>query len=129
MASHLATFDAERQLTLGLKMVAAARLHLRDVNIAATTALQALVHNGRELGLQAGANIIMPNVTDTKYRDAYQLYDNKPCTNENSSMCRGCLQGRVQGIGESIGFGEWGDSPHFFHRQGTERPEPAGAAR
>ena len=127
MASHLATFDGERQLALGLKMVAVGRLYLRDVNIAATTALQALRHNGRELGLQAGANIIMPNVTDTKYREAYQLYDNKPCTNENSSMCRGCLQGRVQGIGESIGFGEWGDSPHFLRRQEAERLAAGGA--
>ncbi len=122
MAQQVTDFDADRQLMLGLKMVAVARLYLRDVNIAATTALQALRHNGRELGLQAGANIIMPNVTDTKYREAYQLYSNKPCTNENSSMCRGCLQGRVQGIGESIGFGEWGDSPHFLRRQTTSAP-------
>jgi len=104
-------------LNLGLKMIAVARLYLRDVNIAATTALQALRQNGRELGLLAGANVIMPNTTDTQYRENYKLYENKPCTDENASMCRGCLQKRIEGIGETIGFGQWGDSPHFASRQ------------
>ncbi|GAB4267562.1 MAG: [FeFe] hydrogenase H-cluster radical SAM maturase HydE [Candidatus Rifleibacteriota bacterium] len=108
--------DEEELLQLGLKMIAVTRLVLRDVNIAATTALQALKHEGRELGLQAGANVIMPNATDTKYREGYKLYENKPCTDENASMCRGCLTRRIQGIGETIGFGQWGDSPHFKAR-------------
>ncbi|MBT3375201.1 MAG: [FeFe] hydrogenase H-cluster radical SAM maturase HydE [Lentisphaerae bacterium] len=116
LASEVETFDERHQLLMGLKMIAVTRLVLRDVNIAATTALQALDHQGREAGLQAGANIIMPNVTDTKYRAAYQLYDNKPCTDENSSMCKGCLNRRITLIGESIGFGEWGDSPHYHRR-------------
>ncbi|HOI91279.1 MAG TPA: [FeFe] hydrogenase H-cluster radical SAM maturase HydE [Candidatus Rifleibacterium sp.] len=104
-------------LNLGLKMIAVTRLVLRDVNIASTTALQALQDNGRELGLKAGANIIMPNTTDTQYRESYQLYENKPCLDENASMCRGCLQRRIEAIGETIGFGEWGDSKHFAQRQ------------
>jgi biotin synthase len=106
----------EDLLNLGLKMIAVTRLVLRDVNIAATTALQALTHNGRELGLQAGANVIMPNATDTKYREGYKLYENKPCTDENASMCRGCLSRRITGIGETVGFGEWGDPIHFKAR-------------
>jgi biotin synthase len=108
----------EKLLELGLKMIAVTRLLLRDVNIAATTALQALKHNGRELGLQAGANVIMPNATDTKYREGYKLYENKPCTDENASMCRNCLNNRITGIGETVGFGGWGDSPHFKARIG-----------
>jgi len=112
----LKTLPNAQKLQLGLKMIAVTRLHLQDINIAATTALQALASDGREQGLLAGANIIMPNVTDTKYRAAYQLYENKPCIDENSTMCRGCLQRRVQSIGESIAFSEWGDSPHFFKR-------------
>lgn len=107
----------EELLTMGLKMIAVTRIVLKDVNIAATTALQALKHAGREMGLKAGANVIMPNATDTEYRESYQLYENKPCTDENASMCRGCLQRRIEGIGETIGFGEWGDSPHFKNRQ------------
>jgi len=103
-------------LTLGLKMIAVTRLVLKDINIAAATALQALEYTGREQGLRCGANVIMPNVTETDYRPKYQLYDNKPCLDENSSMCRGCLSGRIQGIGETIGFKERGDSPHFKKR-------------
>ena len=104
-------------LNLGLKMIAVTRLVLRDVNIASTTALQALQDNGRELGLLAGANVIMPNTTETQYRANYQLYENKPCLDENAALCRGCLQRRIEGIGEQIGFGGWGDSPHYARRQ------------
>ena len=106
-------------LQKGLKMIAVTRIHLKDVNIAATTALQALKHTGREAGLKAGANIIMPNATDTEYRESYQLYENKPCTDENASMCRGCLERRIVGIGEQVGFNEWGDSPHALKRMKT----------
>jgi biotin synthase len=106
-------------LTLGLKMIAVTRLVLPDINIAAATALQALEYTGREQGLRCGANVIMPNVTETDYRPKYQLYDNKPCTDENSSMCRGCLSGRIKGIGETIGFNERGDSLHFRKRTGA----------
>ncbi len=106
-------------LQLGLKMIAVTRIVLKDINIAAATALQALEYTGREQGLRCGANVIMPNVTETDYRPKYQLYDNKPCTDENSSMCRGCLSGRIEGIGETVGFNEWGDSPHFHKRTKT----------
>ncbi len=120
LAARVKDFDKERQLQLGLKMIALTRLYLKDVNIASTTALQALHHEGREFGLQAGANIIMPNITHTKYRDSYKLYDGKPCTDENATMCRACLEGRIGTIGEDIGYGEWGDSPHFKKRVETE---------
>jgi biotin synthase len=117
MASEAENYDNEKHLELGLKMVAVTRIVLKDVNIAAATALQALKYDGREMGLKAGANIIMPNASDTKYREAYQLYDNKPCLDENSSQCRSCLTNRVINTGESIEFGKWGDSPHFHKRQ------------
>lgn len=118
MANSLGNFDylKEDQLTLALKMISVTRLFLKDVNIAATTALQSLNDEGREFGLLAGANIIMPNITSTEYRQYYDLYDNKPCVHENSKMCRSCLSERIEKIGESIGFNEWGDSPHFFKR-------------
>jgi biotin synthase len=117
MADEAENYDNEEHLELGLKMVAVTRIVLKDVNIAAATALQALKYDGREMGLKAGANIIMPNASDTKYREAYQLYDNKPCLDENSSQCRSCLTNRVIKTGESIEFGKWGDSPHFSKRQ------------
>lgn len=109
---------AAAQLKLGLQMIAVARLYLHDVNIAATTALQALDAQGREQGLLAGANVLMPNVTDVQYRRNYQLYDNKPCLDENSEICRNCLNQRVLSIGEQINWGMRGDPPHFI-RKGT----------
>ena len=55
---------------------------------------------------------MMPNVTDTEYRENYQLYENKPCLDENSVKCRNCLNWRVLAIGEKINWGHRGDSPH-----------------
>ena len=123
MGKEIPSYTDEQKkdaLQLGLKMIAVTRIVMKDINIAAATALQALEYTGREQGLRCGANVIMPNVTETDFRPKYQLYDNKPCTDENSSLCRGCLSGRIKGIGETVGFGEWGDSPHFHSRNGTE---------
>ena len=103
-------------LTLGLKMIAVTRLHLHDVNIAAATALQALAPDGRERGIRAGANVIMPNITDTKYRRSYQLYAGKPCLDENAGLCKGCLERRLAAIGETIDYGRRGDSLHYRRR-------------
>ena len=107
---------AARQLRLGLNMISSTRLFLHDVNIASTTALQALADDGREQGILAGANVVMPNITETVYRRRYQLYENKPCLDENSEQCRSCLAARIEGIGESINWDCHGDSPHFFKR-------------
>lgn len=104
---------AAKQLELGLRMIAVTRLYLHDVNIASTTALQALDDRGREKGILAGANVMMPNVTDTEYRKNYQLYTRKPCLDENSAQCRSCLNWRVAAIGEKIAWGVRGDSPHY----------------
>lgn len=103
----------DEQLELGLKMIAVTRLVLKNVNIASTTALQALSETGRELGLLSGANVIMPNLTDTKYRSGYQLYDNKPNLNENAGISMSCLEVSIKSIGEEIGYNQWGDSPKF----------------
>jgi len=100
-------------LIMALKMIAATRIVLKDVNIASATALQAIDENGRERGVMAGANVIMPNMTDAAYRRYYQLYENKPCMDEDSEACRGCLESRIESIGETIGYNQWGDSPHF----------------
>ena len=106
----------ERQLELGLKMIAATRLQLKDVNIASTTALQALAPDGRERGLLAGANVIMPNIGEVTYRQGYLLYENKPGTDENARVVRDKLEQAIASIGETIACGEWGDSRHFARR-------------
>ena len=109
-------YDPEENLRLGLVMIALTRLLLRDVNIAAATALQTLDPAGREKGVCAGANIIMPNITPTDYRKFYQLYNNKPCLDENARQCKSCLEQRIRAAGAEIGYGEWGDSKHFFKK-------------
>jgi len=114
-------FDSGKNFTLSLKMIALVRLHLKDINIAATTALQALDPQGREEGLKAGANVIMPNITPVQYRSSYQLYEGKPCLDENARLCKSCLEKRIRSIGEEIGYGQWGDSPHFFKRANLKR--------
>lgn len=99
-----------------LKMIAVTRLVCPDVNIAATTALQALEPDGREQGITYGANVTMPNLTPTEVRENYQLYEGKPCINEGRGECRNCLLNRVQSVGREVGFNQWGDSKHFMLR-------------
>lgn len=107
---------AGRQLELGLRMISAVRLYLHDVNIASTTALQALAPDGRERGVLAGANVIMPNVTDTERRRDYLLYENKPGIDENADSSRKALEDSIHAIGEDLLYGRFGDSPHYAAR-------------
>ena len=113
----VARFSNTDALRLGLNMISTARLHLHDVNIAATTALQALAADGREQGLLAGANVVMPNTTDVSYRRRYQLYDGKPGLDENSEQSRASLVASIERIGESINRDDPGDSPHYAKRR------------
>jgi biotin synthase len=106
----------EKRFELSLLMIALLRILMRDINIASTTALQTIDPNGREKGLLAGANIIMPNITPTLYRKNYLLYENKPCLEDNSDQCKNCLEKRISLIGEEIAYGEWGDSKHFARK-------------
>ena len=113
---HLLLPKNER-LQLGLKMIAILRLMMKDINIAAATALQAIDPMGREKGIKAGANVLMPNVTPGQYRNNYKLYENKPCTDENPDDCTQCLEARINMTGNSIGYNEWGDSKHFMNKK------------
>ena len=84
------------QVELGCRMIAVARLALKDVNIAATTALEALDPQGREKGLLAGANVMMPNVTPAKWRGDYKLYSDKPCQDESADLVGDVLERRIR---------------------------------
>lgn len=99
---------------LTLKMIAVLRIIMKDINIAATTALQTIDKMGREKAIQIGANILMPNITPGKYRDSYALYDNKPCTDENADDCKNCIEVRVHMVNHEVGYSEWGDSQHYL---------------
>ena len=85
-----------------LRLVAIARIMLPSALMPSTTALGTIHKQGRELGLKAGANVVMPNLTPVKVRKLYSLYDNKICTGEEAAECRGCLERRVSGAGYEI---------------------------
>jgi biotin synthase len=110
-------WSLEERFDMTLKMVAILRIMMRDINIAATTALQAIDPMGREKAIRIGANIIMPNVTPGRYRNDYALYQNKPCVDEDPEDCMGCLDARIALADSDIGYGQWGDSPHYHRRK------------
>ncbi len=107
----------QERFDLALKMIASLRILMKDINIAAATALQAIDPLGREKAVKIGANIIMPNVTPGMYRNNYSLYENKPCTDEDPEQCKDCMDVRIQLADGEIGYNEWGDSVHFMKKQ------------
>jgi len=107
----------KERFDLTLKMIAIIRIMMKDINIVAATALQAIDPLGREKAVKIGANILMPNITPGKYRDSYKLYDNKPCTDDSPEDCQSCLEARVGLADAEIIYGEWGDSKHYSGRR------------
>lgn len=103
----------KERLRLGLHMVACLRLLMPDINIAATTALQAIDPTGREKALEIGANVLMPNITPLGNRADYQLYENKPGMDESAENSVSRLMESVRKSGCEIQFDFWGDSLHF----------------
>jgi biotin synthase len=112
-----ALLPPKERFLLSLRMVAVLRIMMKDINIAATTAMQTLDPMGREKALRVGANVIMPNLTPAKYRQNYLLYENKPCLDEEAAACKMCLEARISMAGDAVAYGEWGDSRHFENRQ------------
>ena len=104
----------EKRLELSLKMVATLRLLMPDINIAATTALQVLNPEAREMAVLAGANIIMPNMTLPEFRNDYLIYEHKPGVNDDAALSKSKLEQNLSNAGIVIGYGEWGDSRHYF---------------
>ncbi|MCL1947060.1 MAG: [FeFe] hydrogenase H-cluster radical SAM maturase HydE [Chitinivibrionia bacterium] len=103
--SHKDTpFSAKKSGTvaLTLRLVAILRLFFPKSLIPATTALGTIAPDGRERGLCAGANVLMPNLSPVKVRKEYLLYDNKICTGEEAAECKFCLERRVKNAGYEI---------------------------
>ena len=88
------------------------RLIAPKVLLPATTALGTLDPAGREKGLMAGANVVMPNLSPVSVRKKYALYDNKICTGEESAQCTGCLSARVASAGYTL-VSDRGDAAGF----------------
>jgi len=83
-------------------MLGLIRLMLPNVLMPSTTALGTIHPQGRELGILAGANVVMPNLSPKDVRKKYLLYDNKICTGDEAAECRYCLQQKMEGIGYRI---------------------------
>lgn len=84
---------------LTCRLLSIIRLIHPPVLLPATTALGTVDPRGREKGLLAGANVVMPNLSPVAVRKDYDLYDNKICTGEESAQCRGCLARRIESVG------------------------------
>ena len=68
----------------------------------ATTALGTIDPLGREKGINAGANVLMPNLSPRGVRKKYMLYDNKICTGDEAAQCIECLKRRIETTGCKI---------------------------
>lgn len=80
-------------------LLAILRLMFPAVLLPATTALGTIDPQGREKGMLAGANVVMPNLSPIAVRKKYLLYDNKACTGEEAAECLACLNRRMQSVG------------------------------
>jgi biotin synthase len=91
--------ETQGSLQLTLRMIALTRLLLPQSLIPATTALGTIDPQGREKGLLAGANVVMPNLSPLEKRKLYALYDNKICTGDEASECISCMRLRITSFG------------------------------
>ena len=85
-----------------LHLLSIIRLMNPRVLLPATTALGTIHPLGREMGIQAGANVVMPNLSPTGVRDKYMLYDGKICTGDEVAECRRCMELRMEKIGYHV---------------------------
>ena len=108
--------DQRERLEMSVRMVALLRLLMPDINIAATTAMQAIDPYGRERAILAGANVLMPNLTLSEVREEYQIYQNKPGIGEDAAISSSKTEQRLSEMKIPIGWGQWGDSKHYSKR-------------
>ncbi len=102
-----------------LVLLSILRIMFPKVLLPATTALGTADPMGREKGILAGANVLMPNLSPVSVRKKYSLYDNKICTGEEAAECKNCLERRINSIGYEVDSSR-GDYPDF-RREKHER--------
>lgn len=107
----------QTRFDLTIRAIAILRIMMPNINIAATTALQAINPLGREIALQAGANVIMPNITPITVRGNYKLYENKPISEDCLDIQEQTLFERIYETGLKIGFDTQGNSVHYLKKQ------------
>ena len=119
------------------KMLALTRIVCPDANIPSTTALATInTVDGREHGLQSGANVFMPVLTPAPYRQMYEIYPGKACLDEDATQCNTCLRERIERLGRAVGTGPGGrftrtasqsaptlrSQPHFSPQKNSPSP-------
>jgi biotin synthase len=107
-------WSPEKRLEKSLLMVAVLRLLMKNINIAAATALDVLSPQGRIMAFNAGANVLMPNITPVKYREDYLIYQGKPVLLEAMDLITritSCIPAE-----ERIDLTLWGDSRNYILR-------------
>lgn len=87
---------------LTLFMIGLLRLMLPSVLLPSTTSLGTVDPRGREKGILAGGNVVMPNLSPVDVRAKYLLYDNKICTGDEAAECRQCMEMRMRSIGYNV---------------------------
>ncbi|MBQ6442911.1 MAG: [Lachnospiraceae bacterium] len=95
-----------------LRLLSVLRLLFPKALLPATTALGTADPKGREKGILAGANVLMPNLSPAAVREKYLLYDGKICTGEEAAECVKCLSDRIEQIGYTVAESR-GDHPDF----------------
>jgi biotin synthase len=109
-----------------LKAVALARLVCPEANLPSTTALATInTLDGREHGLESGANVFMPVLTPAPYRQMYQIYPGMACLDEDATQCNHCLRARIERLGRTVGAGPGGR----FTRVASQSEEPPHSAQ
>lgn len=104
---------SEKRFELSLKMIAIARIMMPYVNIASATALQSLDVFGREKGLKAGANVLMPNITPAGFKQKYILYHNKPYKDDSPEDSIRTMENKAALFGEKFVYNDYGDSLQY----------------
>lgn len=85
-----------------LHLLAILRLMFPHILLPATTALGTIHPLGREMGIRAGANVVMPNLSPRGVRKKYLLYDGKICTGDEAAECRACMERRIAATGYKV---------------------------
>lgn len=106
-----------------LRLVAVLRLTFPWAHIPATTAMGTLDPKGRERALQAGANVMMPNMTPVAHRASYEIYPDKICLTDDARACASCVAARIHALGRTLAS-DRGDVIRGAARRVVPAPEP-----
>jgi len=98
-----------------LYLLSLIRILKPEVLLPTTTALGTIDSSGREKGIEAGANVVMPNLSPKSVRKKYELYDNKICTGDEAAECKNCLNNRMRSIGCEL-VTDRGDAPGWCRK-------------